>query len=95
MRRGNWRIAGFALILCLTSSGLAKAQNAAAAESYAAVIEQICRRYAAAQRAQPVGVMYAECMYARGYLVPGYTPSPNSPGYQGPLLGPATIGGGN
>jgi hypothetical protein len=34
-------------------------------------------------------------MYARGYLVRGFSPSPDTPGYQGPLLGPATIGGGN
>jgi hypothetical protein len=72
-----------------------EAQTAAGANSYASVVDQICRRYAEAQRAQSVDVMYAECMYARGYLVPGYSPSPSSPSYQGPLLGPATIGGGN
>jgi hypothetical protein len=73
----------------------AKAQTAASGQSYAAIVDQICRRYAEAQRAQPVDVMYAQCMYARGYVVPGYSASPNSPGYQGPLLGPATIGGNN
>jgi hypothetical protein len=93
--RENWWIAAFVLTLCLAPWGVANGQNAAARESYAAGVAQICSRYAEAQRAQPVDVMYGECMYARGYLVPGYTPSPNSPGYQGPLLGPATIGGGN
>ena len=82
-------------VLWLVLCAVAKAQNASASESYAAVVDQICRRYAEAQRAQPVDVMYAQCMYARGYVVPGYSASPNSPGYQGPLLGPATIGGGN
>jgi hypothetical protein len=62
--------------------------------SNAAVVDQICRRYAAAQRAEAPDVMYAQCMYARGYIVRGFTPSPNSPGYQGPLLGPPTIGAG-
>ena len=56
---------------------------------------QICQGYAARQKAQSAEVMYAQCMYARGYVVPGFTPSPDTPGYQGPLLGPATIGGGN
>ena len=93
--REYWRITAFVLTLCLAPWGVARAQNAPAGQSYADVVAQICTRYAEAQRAQPANVMYAECMYARGYLVPGYTPSPNSPGYQGPLLGPATIGGGN
>lgn len=86
-----------ALILMpyLVPCAVAEAQTAAAGQSYASVVEQICRRYADAQRAQPAELMYAECMYARGYIVPGYSPSPGSPGYQGPLPGPATIGGGN
>jgi hypothetical protein len=88
MRRGDWRIGAFVLMLCFAPCAVANAQSPAFAD-------QICRRYAEAQRAQPVEVMYAQCMYARGYAVPGYSPSPNSPGYQGPLLGPATIGGGS
>jgi hypothetical protein len=63
--------------------------------SYASAADQICRHYADLQKAQAVDLMYDQCMYARGYLVPGFSPSPNTPGYQGPLLGPATIGSGN
>ena len=60
----------------------------------AAVTEVICRQYAAAQRGMPYDIMYAQCMYARGYRVPGFSPSPNSPGYQGELPGPAAHNGG-
>jgi len=49
----------------------------------AAQTEAICRQYAAAQRGLPYDTMYAQCMYARGYRVPGFSPSPDSPGYQG------------
>ena len=63
--------------------------------SYASAADQICRHYADLQKAQAADLMYDQCMYARGYLVPGFSPSPDTPGYQGPLLGPATIGGGN
>jgi hypothetical protein len=85
-----------AVMMCLAACTTASAQNTpVGTSSYASVVDQICRRYAQAQKAQAPEVMYAQCMYARGYLVPGYSPSPNSPGYQGPLPGPATIGGGN
>ena len=69
----------------------------AAGESYdpAAATAAICRAYAAAQRALPYDTMYAQCMYARGYLVPGFSPSPDSPGYQGELPGPGATGGGH
>src|SRR5205085_1081957 len=60
----------------------------------AAQTEAICRQYAAAQRGLPYDTMYAQCMYARGYRVPGFSPSPNSPGYQGELPGPALHNGG-
>jgi hypothetical protein len=63
--------------------------------SYSSAADQICRGYAGVQKAQAADLMYDQCMYARGYLVPGFSPSPDTPGYQGPLLGPATIGGGN
>jgi hypothetical protein len=39
--------------------------------------------------------MYAQCMYARGYAVPGFSPSPDSLDYQGELPGPGAIGGGH
>jgi hypothetical protein len=69
----------------------------AAGEVYdrAAVVAAICRGYAAAQHALPYDMMYAQCMYARGYVVPGFSPSPDSPGYQGELPGPGAIGGGH
>ena len=69
----------------------------AAGEVYdrAAVVASICRGYAAAQHALPYDTMYAQCMYARGYVVPGFSPSPDSPGYQGELPGPGAIGGGH
>src|SRR5262249_31680481 len=60
----------------------------------AAVVQAICRQYATAQHGLPYDTMYAQCMYARGYRVPGFTPSPNAPGYQGELPGPATHNGG-
>ena len=62
---------------------------------HAAGVQQICRGYAAAQHALAYDTMYAQCMYARGYLVPGFSPSPDSPGYQGEMPGPGTIGGGH
>ena len=62
---------------------------------HAAVIQQICRGYAAAQHALPYDTMYVQCMYARDYLVPGSSPSPDSPGYQGEMPGPGAIGGGH
>jgi hypothetical protein len=71
----------------------------APAEVYdpAAAVAAICRGYAAAQHALPYETMYAQCMYARGYVVPGFSPSPDpdSPGYQGELPGPGAIGGGH
>jgi hypothetical protein len=61
----------------------------------ASAVAAICRGYAAAQHALPYDTMYAQCMYARGYVVPGFSPSPDSPGYQGELPGPGAIGGGH
>jgi hypothetical protein len=43
---------------------------------YTTVVQQICRGYAAAQHALPYDTMYAQCMYARGYPMPGFSPSP-------------------
>ena len=70
---------------------------AAAGETYdrAATVAVVCRGCAAAQHALPYDTMYAQCMYARGYVVPGFSPSPDSPGYQGELPGPGAIGGGH
>ena len=72
-----------------------EAQTAGEVYDRAAVVASICRGYAAAQHALPYDTMYAQCMYARGYVVPGFSPSPDSPGYQGELPGPGAIGGGH
>jgi hypothetical protein len=60
----------------------------------ASLTQAICRQYAAAQSGMPYDTMYAQCMFARGYRVPGFQPSPDSPGYQGELPGPALHNGG-
>ena len=87
----------FALAIGIIGAGLTISAAKAAGESYdpAAVTSALCRGYAAAQHALPYDTMYAQCMYARGYIVPGFSPSPNSPGYQGELPGPGAIGGGH
>jgi hypothetical protein len=74
---------------------ISAAEGAAEVYDPAAEVAAICRGYAAAQHALPYATMYAQCMYARGYVVPGFSPSPNSPGYQGELPGPGAIGGGH
>jgi hypothetical protein len=84
------------VFVAVTASGIGVAALAHS-QSYdpAAVTQQICQGYAAAQHALPYATMYAQCMYARGYLVPGFSPSPDSPGYQGEMPGPGAIGGGH
>jgi len=92
---------GCPLVVAATiSASIAVAAFAAFAQEpkqpydYSAVVQQICRQYAAAQHGLPYDTMYAQCMYARGYRVPGFSPSPDSPGYQGELPGPAAHNGG-
>ena len=76
-------------------AGGARAQaSPGSAYNRLAVTQAICRQYAAMQRALPYDMMYAQCMYARGYRVPGFSPSPDSPGYQGELPGPPAHNGG-
>jgi hypothetical protein len=84
------------VFVAVTASGIG-VSALAQSQSYdpAAVTQQICEGYAAAQHALPYATMYAQCMYARGYLVPGFSPSPDSPGYQGEMPGPGAIGGGH
>jgi Flp pilus assembly protein TadG len=72
----------------------AVAQNPTQTYDAASVVQAVCRQYAASQHALPYETMYAQCMYARGYVAPGFSTSPDSPGYQGPLPGPFTHGGG-
>ena len=85
------------LAIGMAVAGLTILAAEGAGESYdpAAATAAICRGYAAAQHALPYDTMYAQCMYARGYVVPGFSPSPDSPGYQGELPGPGAIGGGH
>jgi len=100
MKGGDPGVAGVVAALSVAACAASQTPGARAVpppsrSSYASAADQICRHYAEVQKAQAVDLMYDQCMYARGYLVPGFSPSPNTPGYQGPLLGPATIGGGN
>ena len=92
-------LGAFRLTLAIGAAAAGQTTPAAqaAGEVYdpAAVVASICRGYAAAQHALPYDTMYAQCMYARGYVVPGFSPSPASPGYQGELPGPGAIGGGH
>jgi hypothetical protein len=86
-----------ALAIAMVMAGRTIPTAEAAGEVYdrAATVAAICRGYASAQHALPYDTMYAQCMYARGYVVPGFSPSPDSPGYQGELPGPGAIGGGH
>lgn len=97
MSRQRSRATRLALAICVVCAGETIPGAEGAAERYdaAAATSAICRGYAAAQQALPYDTMYAQCMYARGYVVPGFSPSPNSPGYQGELPGPGAIGGGH
>jgi hypothetical protein len=86
-----------ALAVCVVAllQTISAAEGAGEAYDPAATVAAICRDYAAAQHALPYDTMYAQCRYARGYVVPGFSPSPDSPGYQGELPGPGAIGGGH
>lgn len=84
-----------AIAMVVAGQAISAAQTAGEVYDGAAAVAAICRGYAAAQRTLPYDTMYAQCMYARGYVVPGFSPSPNSPGYQGELPGPGAIGGGH
>jgi hypothetical protein len=90
---GNTPLAVLAAIISMFIGASALAQQSNR-DVYLAVVQQICRQYAAAQHGLPYDIMYAQCMYARGYRVPGFSPSPASPGYQGELPGPAAHNGG-
>ena len=85
----------FALILGMIAPGPTISRGAGQSYDPAAATSAICRAYAAAQHTLPYDTMYAQCMYARGYIVPGFSPSPDSAGYQGELPGPGAIGGGH
>ena len=82
------------LLWSITGDAVSAQTGGEVGHDQAAATKAICRQYAAAQRGMPYETMYAQCMYARGYRVPGFTPSPNAPGYQGELPGPAAHDGG-
>ena len=83
--RASFRVEPVAFAMGIIVVGLTILPVPAAGQNYdpAAVTSALCRGYAAAQRALPYDTMSAQCMYARGYIVPGFTPSP----------GPGAIGG--
>jgi hypothetical protein len=83
-----------ALEIWLFAATAASGQTNPGVYDRADAVQAICRQYAAAQRVLPYDTMYAQCMYARRYRVPGFSPSLNAPGYQGELPGPATHDGG-
>jgi hypothetical protein len=58
------RLTALAVVGSVFMSVAALAQTRAS--DYAAIVQQICRGYAAAQHALPYGTMYAQCMYAPG-----------------------------
>src|ERR1700730_18595048 len=82
------------LLWSITGDAVSAQTGGEIGHDQAAATKAICRQYAAAQRGMPYETMYAQCMYARGYRVPGFAPSPNAPGYQGELPGPAAHDGG-
>ena len=95
LSRSAWCASCAAALLWLFAATAASGQtNPGATYDPAAVVQAICRQYAAAQTGMPVDTVYAQCMYARGYRLPGFSPSPDSPGYQGELPGPAAHNGG-
>lgn len=83
-----------AAVCLLLIAAPVQAQGPARSDDDVAVVQQICRQYAAAQHALAYRTMYAQCMYARGVRLPGFSPSPGSPGYQGELPGPPLHNGG-
>ena len=91
---GTAQLALLAAVISVSIDVAALAQEPSRSYNYSAIVQQICQQYAAAQHALPYDTMYAQCMYARGYRVPGFSPSPDSPGYQGELPGPAAHNGG-
>jgi hypothetical protein len=91
---GTCLLAVLAAVISSCTAAAPPEQRPSRPYDYVAAVEQICRQYAAAQRALSSETMFAQCMFARGYLVPGFSPSPDSPGYQGGLPGPATHAGG-
>jgi hypothetical protein len=90
----GWLLAVLTAVISACTAAGPTEQRSSRPYDYVAAVEQICRQYAAAQRSLSSETMFAQCMFARGYLVPGFSPSPDSPGYQGGLPGPATHAGG-
>jgi hypothetical protein len=67
-------------LLWFVAGNAASAQNAPGiGYDRAALTQAIYQQYATAQKGMPYETMYAQCMYARGYRVPGFSPSPQFP----------------
>jgi hypothetical protein len=87
--------AAVCLIACTSSRAPSTPEAATPSKnSHPLIVDQICRGYVQQQKAISVDLMYDQCMYASGYRVPGFTPAPDSPGYQGELPDPALHNGG-
>src|SRR5262249_48117335 len=91
MRGRNRRtcpLAVFAAIILLWTSAAGRAQSPSETGNYTALIQQICRQYAAAQTGMPVDLMFSQCMSERHCRVSG------AAGYQCEVPGPMTWHGG-
>jgi len=76
-------------IIFLCTGVAALAQRPSQPYDYAALVQQICRQYAAAQTGMPADLMFNQCMFERHCRV-----SPGSSGYQCELPAPMTWHGG-
>jgi len=84
------RRAAAATLIWLAAGGAASGQTGpGVAYDRAAVIQAICRQYAAAQAGMPADLMFNQCMLERHCRI-----SPGSPGYQCESPGPMTWHGG-
>jgi hypothetical protein len=79
----------FTAIIFLCTSAAALAQRPSQSYDYTALVQQICRQYAAAQIGMPADRMFNQCMSERHCRV-----SSASPAYHCELPGPMTWHGG-
>jgi hypothetical protein len=82
-------VAVFTAIIFLGTGAAALAQRPSQADDYSALMQQICRQYAAAQRGMPADLMFDQCMSERHCRA-----SRGPSGYQCELPGPLTWHGG-
>jgi hypothetical protein len=80
----------FTAVIFLCTSAAALAQRPSQPDDYyTALMQQICRQYADAQRGMPPDLMFSQCMSERHCRV-----SSGSSGYQCEVPGPMTWHGG-